>query len=94
MGDAADDLERQEIDREIAPNGWDALIREGEESIYIRGKMGDVLWTTKNGQKIKFRNMDISHLKNVRNILSRNRYPKTRLLDSYIQWRQEQSDAA
>ena len=61
MGDAADDLEHQEIQSQLYPFGLDIMVSDPVRD-RNRKIVGDLKWTTKSGDRILLKDMDISHL--------------------------------
>lgn len=86
MGDAADyDIEVREH-RALYPFGIDVLFTDP-----VRDKNRKVIanstWEMKSGEKIKFKDMDLSHLKNVAAMVSRKGHQYSAQLQDYYHYR-------
>ena len=78
MGDQADYMFDRMVDKQInIEQYWDPLKR-------LFASVGNVDWTQRNGTKIKVRDMELSHLRNVVAILKRREHPRAGAFELYL----------
>lgn len=86
MGDAADHAIECEIHRQMYPFGIDVMFADP-----VRDKNRDTIarstWKTKDGSKIKFKDMDLTHLLNVAKMVKRRGHQYADQLMDYYQYR-------
>lgn len=86
MGEQADyDIERIE-NRTIYPFGIDVLFHEDVRD-QNRKVLANYVWTTRDGAKVKFKNMALSHLLNVVKIQERGGHKFSLQLRDYYEYR-------
>lgn len=86
MGEQADFMFEREIDRQIYPFGVDVLMADPARDAW-RKALGDMEWTTKEGEKIRLQDMELSHLRNVSALLARREYKHAARVADYYRWR-------
>ena len=86
MGDAADyDIEVRE-NRALYPFGIDVLFAEKTRD-NNRRVIGNSEWETATGQKIKFKDMGLDHLRNVSKLVTRRGHKYAEQLRDYYEYR-------